>query len=194
MNWPLFAIACWLCAVLQVGLAPLLSVGGRLPGGGAQFLLVLAAFAAVCVPRAPQAVLAACVAGLVMDLQAETIPGAPLMGPLALGFAAGATAVCWFRKKGLAPSVLSIVLAVFIAGVVAHGVALVLLYARGVALPGLPGERVPGFAPSRELLGRFIAVVCSAALALPMGALLMLSLPLWGMSGKQVERRFGQAE
>lgn len=194
MNWPLFAIACWLCAVLQVGLAPLLSVGGRVAGGGAQCLLVLAAFAAVCVPRVSHAVLAACIAGLVMDLQSEVLPGASLMGPLALGCGTGAMVVCWLRKKGMAPSVLSVVLAVFIAGAVAHAVALALLYARGIAMPGIPGERVPGFAPSGELLGRFVSVVCSTALAVPMGALLVLSLPLWGMGGKQVERRFGQAE
>lgn len=192
MNWPLFAIACWLGAALQTGLAPLLSVGGRLAGGGAQFLLVLAAFAALCVPRLPQAVLAACIAGLVMDLGAEVIPGTPLMGPLALGCAAGALVIAWLRRKGLAPSVLSLVLAVLVLGAVAHGVALALLYARGIAMPGLPADRVPGFAPSRELLGRFIAIVCSAALAIPVGIPLMLSLPFWGMSGRQVERRFGQ--
>lgn len=192
MNWPLFAIACWLCAALQSGLAPLLTVGGRLPGGGAQFLMVLASFVALCSPRATQAVVAACVAGILMDLQVEPVSGTPILGPMALGCAAAVGAVWLLKKKSLSPSVLSLVLAVFVAGAVANAVAATLLYARGVALPVLPADPVSGFSLPRELFRRFVEVVCTTALALPMGAILMLSQPLWGMAGKQMERRFGQ--
>ncbi len=191
MNWPLFAILCWLFAALEAGLAPLLSIGGKLPGSP-HLLMVLAAFVSLCVPRALEAVLAACVAGLLADLLAEPVPGTPLLGPMALGCAAACAMVQLFRKKGLAPSVLSLVLVTFAAGVVANAVAVALLRLRGVNLPLLGADPVPGMSVPRECFNRFVSVLCSTALALPVGFLLMLSLPLWGMSSKQTERRFGQ--
>ena len=192
MNWPLFAIACWLLAVLQTGLAPLLSLGGRLPGSGAQLLLVLAAFLPLCSNRFWEAVLASCLAGLLMDLLAEPVPGVPLMGPMALGCVVAAGIIWLFKKSSLGETVLSLVLAVFMFGAVANAVAVMLLYFRGVALPMAAAEPVPNLVVTHELFKRLMEVICTTALALPIGFLLMLSLPLWGMGGKPMERRRGQ--
>lgn len=194
MNWPLFAVACWLLAVLQTGLAPLLTLGGRLPGTGAQLLLVLAAFIPLCSQRFWEAVLAACLAGLLMDLLANPLPGVALMGPMALGTAVAACVLWMLKKSLLGTSALSLVLAVFVCGVVANAVAVGLLFFRGVNLPVAAAEPVPDLIVTHELFKRFIEVVCTTALALPVGFLMLLSLPLWGMGGKQVDRRFGQEE
>lgn len=193
MNWPLFAIACWLLAVLQTGLDPLWTLGGR-SSAGVQLLLIVAAFVPLCTSRLWEAVLAACLAGLLADLLVEPVPGVPLMGPLAIGFAAGACVIWLFKKSALAPSVLSLAFATFMAGLAANAVALVLLHARGIALPMAPAEPVPGLALPHDMLRRLIGVVVTTAVSLPLGFLLMLSQPLWGMGGKQVERRFGNAE
>ena len=132
--------------------------------------------------------------GLLADLLVEPVPGVPLMGPLAIGFAAGACVIWLFKKSALAPSVLSLAFATFMAGLAANAVALVLLHARGIALPMAPAEQVPGLVLPHDMLRRLIGVVVTTAVSLPLGFLLMLSQPLWGMGGKQVERRFGNAE
>lgn len=173
MNWLIFALFAFVLLALEIGLAPLLAVGD---GIAPSFVLILAAYIGLLAPAAlvPWALL---ILGLAVDLQPDPVPEATVLGPLALGYLAGALVVLQLRSLVFRESIISLAAMIFAMGIFVHLVAVALLTARGLGF--VTNEPIPGFSASQQLVQRFLELVYTAALAVPVGYLLFKSTSLW---------------
>lgn len=181
MNWVLLVLTAYAAVVLEAGLQPALAIGTVAPS----FVLVLAAYVGLKAPAAvvPWVFLAL---GLVQDLREPIGIGegqtVALVGPMGLGYLAGAAAVLGLRGMVLRDSTLALVALAFVAGIFVQLVATALLTLRGLAI--VPAEPVVGWSAADALVGGFLELVYTAVAALPIGLLLIRSTKWWGFTGR----------
>lgn len=184
MNWLIFIISAYLLLALQEGLRTLLTIGDVSPN----FILVLAVFVGMMAPGhvVPWALLAL---GVLMDLQPGPVREATLIGPAALGYLAGSYVVLQLRTMMFRESVLALGVLVLAVGVFVELVTVAVLTARGLSV--LTGEPIAGWSAPDQLVHRFLALLYTAVLALPIGAVLFKTAPLWAFAVRaRGERHF----
>jgi cell shape-determining protein MreD len=181
MNWPVFALFAYVAAALDLGLGSLPVVGE------ASFILILAVFVGLNAPGSVVA-WALLILGLLVDLQPGPVHGAVLLGPGALGFLAGAYAVLQLRTLLFRESVMTLAVMVLAVGVFVQLVMVALLTMRGLPMIAEP---IAGWNAADQLAHRFMQLLYTAALSVPVGWVLIRSRPLWGFAGKgRAERHF----
>lgn len=176
MSWPVFAIAAWLFLGLEIGLRDALELGQS--GVTPSFAIILLAFVASYAPR-HTAVWAGVTIGVLLDLTADYVHPTrdevvTVLGPNALGCAAAAYTIVVMRGSMMRRNPLTLSLLSLIAMAMLAIVSTTLLEARSLWDPAL---RIPA---AGSLWIGFLRGLYSAALALPVGALLAVAAPLFG--------------
>jgi len=182
MNWLVFAVFGCVALMAQVGLKPiwlieLSAVGDLSPS----VLLVLLVYIGLHAPTWP-VMWAALAMGLAAEVTATPMPDAVLLGPRTLGFLAGAYAILQLRSMVFRESLLAFLVLVLIVGLFVELVTVALLTARGIPWP--LGEPIPGWSAADELVHRFLELLYTAGLAIPLGLLLFRTRRAWGFTGK----------
>lgn len=182
MNWFLFAIFAYVMLALEVGLAGLLGFQGASGAVTPSFVLILAVYIGMLAPTSvvPWAML---ILGLLVDLQPGPVQDAVVVGPMALGYLTGAFAVLQLRALVFRESVISLAAMIFGVGVFVHLVAVALLTMRG--LPWTLAEPIAGWNAADQLVHRFLHLLYTAGMALPIGAILFKITPLWHFTSRQ---------
>lgn len=181
MNWLTFSILAYLGYAAQLLLSPLWAVDGHEPS----LLLILLVFVALQAP-AMHAAWAAVLLGLLMDVyRADYQTG--LIGPWAIGMLAAGYALVQMRNLLFKDSMFTIAIMTLIAGIFALLVATTLHTMRD-NIPALGNEPVEGFSAASQLYYGFVTLLYTAAVAVPVGFLLLKSQPLWGFSGRRSMR------
>lgn len=185
MRWLPIAIFAYLLLGLEQGMAVALSHPGSYsatPG----LLLILAVFIGLSAPT-PVVVYSALALGLLYDLahpvligDLQTAANVAIIGPGTIGFLVGAFVL--LRARGLVyrGSLISIALFTFITGVFVHLTIVFIFALRGVSFLFLPGEQIVGWSWSGELVSRFISLVCTSLIALPVGWILLRAYGMFG--------------
>lgn len=180
MNWLVFALVAYLMLALEVGLRTLLALPG--PDGVApSFVLVLAIYIGLMAPGSavPWAML---VLGLLTDLKPGTAPQITILGPAALGYLVGAAVVLHLRTLVFRESVITITALVFVTGVLIQLVIVGLYTARG--LGWLTGQPLEGWNVADQLVHRFLMLLYTTLLAVPIGSLLLSTTPIWSFAAR----------
>jgi hypothetical protein len=173
MRWPVFAIFVYLFASLDVGLAGLLQLAGIRPS----FMLILAVFIGLSAAPMPLA-WAMFIIGVVVDVIDCPVQDATILGPAALGYLFGAWAILQFRGLLFRQSPLALGAMTFIVGVFIHLVIVALFTIRGI--PWIVGEPVDQWTAADQLYQRFLQLLYTAVLAVPLGVVLIRLDHLWG--------------
>jgi len=185
MNWLFFALATYLTLVVETGLRAtwmLPIAGGMTPA----LLLVLLVFIGLHAPTWT-VIWAGLVLGLVADLQSSPMPETLLIGPTTLGYLAAAYTVLQLRSMVFRQSLLTLVALVLAAGLFAEGVTVAMLTVRSWSWT--LGQPIPGWSAADQLVHRFLELIYTSAVALPLGVLLFRTTRLWGFAPRN-ERRF----
>lgn len=193
MRWPVFALFAYVLLVLEHGLRTLFVIGHTSPS----FLLILAVFIGLWAPPMTAA-WAAMALGILADLGSPLQPAGQsldvaLIGPIALGFVTASYVAVQLRGLVFRESSLAFGVMVFLAGIFAHLVTVAVLTVRG--LPWFVAEPVAGWAAADQLVQRFLEVVYSAGVAIPMGYVLQRLHRVWGfppVSGKAFGHHHGR--
>lgn len=185
MRWLTFGFWAYLLLVLQTGLAGLWRIGGD----GPDLLLILLTFVGLWCERRRDAVIAALILGALIDLtrqavgDAGSIADAAIIGPHALGSLLGVWICLRLRTILFRDGWVVLAPVVLVSGLAVHLVALTLLTLRGLPLPlWLPWGHspIPGWSVAMEMLYRFLSLLLTSVLALPLGWLLIKSKNFWG--------------
>jgi len=181
MNWLLFAIFSYLALMAEMGLRsvwmiPLPMAGDLTPS----LLVIMLVFVGLFAPSWTVA-WAGLVLGLLADLQPGPMPDAVLLGPTTLGFLVGAYAVLQMRTMVFRESLLAFVVLVLVTGLFIDLVTVALLTFREVPWP--LGEPIPGWSAPTQLVHRFLELLYTAALAIPLGFALFRTIRIWGFPG-----------
>ncbi len=180
-----FILFAYLALAVQIGLGPLWVLNWM---GGVQpsLVLPLAVFVALWAP--PMRALWAClVLGLLVDLTQPlavqgTMQDAVIIGPYGLSYLLAGWLALKARALVFRDSYISIAALVFLLGLVVHLLAVAILNLRSIHLPIIPwlaGSRIPGWNTPDQLMARFLEVLYSAIVALPVGAVLVRSIKWW---------------
>ena len=180
MNWLVFALVAYLMLALEAGLRTLLGIAGP-DGAYPSFILILAVYVGLLAPSqvVPWAML---VLGLLTDLQAGPVPEAAIIGPAALGYLLGAYVIMQLRLLVFRESVITLAALILATGIFIQLVVVGLYTMRG--LPWLTAEPIAGWSAADQLVRRFFILLYSTAVAVPIGALLLRSTPLWGFPSR----------
>ena len=187
MRWSLAIALILVASALDVSLAPMFSVWGAVPS----FTLALVAFLALLAERRA-ALWAALMAGALSDLTGPSIAGpvAPLylLGPNALGMALGASAVIQIRGALKKRSLLVLVSATLVVGLLSDVVWTFMWALRG----WFPQGSTPwGAGPALGALGKeALATSLSASAAVPVGWALLKLMPWWSFPATAGGARF----
>jgi cell shape-determining protein MreD len=169
MNWLIFILITYLFLLMQTGLTALLGMPDA-KGVSPDFLLILAVYVGLLAP-AKTVAWSMLAIGIIANLLPGPIPQGPILGPEALGYLAGAFAVIQLRTLVFRESVITLAIMVFVVGIFIQLVTVALYTTRG--LPFLLGDPVPAWSASRELVDRFLMLLYSAAVAVPLGIVLI---------------------
>jgi len=151
------------------------------------FTLILLVFIGLCAPSRVLGI-AAVVLGILVDLQPGPM-AVPIIGPAALGYLAGAYVLVQLRSLVFRESVIAFASLVFVVGIAVQLVTVAMYTLRG--LPWPLAQPLVGWSASGELVHRFLMLVYTTLLALPIGYVLLRSAAWWGFPGKsRHERRF----
>lgn len=187
MNWLLFAILTYGFLLMQVGLTALLGIPDA-QGVTPDFLLIFAVFVGIQA-QTRTVVWAMLIIGLCANLLPGPIAEGPVLGPVALGYLAGAFAVLQLRTLVFRESVISLAIMVFVVGIFMQLVIVALYTGRG--LPLFLGQPVPNWNAPDELAHRFLMLLYSAIVSIPIGMVLLKLSPAFIAShGKRGERVF----
>lgn len=174
MKWPVFAIAAFVFVVAQLSLRSVFtlnSIGGVSPN----LVAIFAVF--VCLFATRSAALWACwMLGMALDLAPQAHAASiHVIGPNTLGFVAGGLIVLQLRAMVFRRRALTIGLLTLLFVIGAAVIAVFILALRNVydAEPAIPGG------PLAEFARRLGVALYSAILAIPLGWLLSVSIPLW---------------
>lgn len=184
MRWSVFLVFAYIALALETGIRSRLgppSMGGISPS----FVALLVVFISLFAPRLT-ALWAVWLLGLLMDLSAP-FPMASagsvfLIGPYALGYVFGCVLILQLRALVFRKRLLTFALLTFVCLLAASLVAVGLLALRSWYPQG---EATVYFESTalRELLHRLGIAAYSAILAIPLGWMLVKSLPLWNFYG-----------
>ena len=187
MNWLIFAIAAYLLLALETGLRTLLALP-LLADASPRLLLILAVYVGMMAPAStvPWAFLAL---GLLTDLQPGPARDVILIGPAALGYLVGAYVVLQLRAMVFRESVLALSVLVLVGGIFVHLCWVALLTARG--LPMLTHEPIVGWSAADQLVHRFLELLYTAVVAVPVGLVLFKVSPIWHFNHRsRADRHF----
>lgn len=173
MNWLVFVITSYVFLLLQVGLSPLLGVPDA-QGASPNFLLILAVFIGLSAQTKTVA-WGMLTLGIIANLLPGPEPTGIILGPVALGYLAGAFAVLQLRTLVFRESVVSLAIMVLIVGIFIQLVTVALYTGRG--LPFLLNQTIPNWSASNELVQRFWELLYSAIAAVPLGFILIRMRP-----------------
>ncbi len=177
MRWPVFVIFAYVAAALEVGLSGLMTFGGVRPS----LLLILGVF--IGMSASPMALAWAMLAlGVVVDIIDCPVKDVTILGPAALGYLFGAWALLQFRGLLFRQSAIALAALTFIVGIFIHLVIVALFTMRGI--PWLVGEPIEQWSAADQLYHRFLHLLFTAVVAVPVGALLIRFEALWGFGGK----------
>lgn len=175
MNWIAFAVAAWIALGAELGLKPALALGSS--SIAPSFAFVLLAFVAMWAP--PLAVYtAALIIGLILDLThppvtSGGVSAVVVIGPYALGCLAGAYAAVTARGVLIKQNPLAFAFVAFVLTLVAHAVVVTLLRIRATY-----DDFLVTF--SHEIGVRLFSTVYTAIVALLVGPVMRLFIPLFG--------------
>lgn len=177
MNWPFFMILAYLLLGIETGLAPMLRIEDVEPS----LLLVLAMY--VAMSTSPIKACWCCLLlGMCTDLThpigLDSGTGQlTLVGPSALGFAFGGWVVVQLRGMVFRHSITGLMLMAFVGGAFTQLLTVAILAAR--AIPWIPGEQIPQWSASAELINRFFELLYTVGVAFPLGYLLIRLEPFF---------------
>lgn len=181
MRWTVFFIMAFILLALEVGLHPLWVLPiGPYRAASPSLLLILGVF--LCMnTTAGYIVTAMILLGALTDLtqpvgKAEPVRDIVLLGPAALGFLLGGFVIMQLRHLVFRDSVVTLIAMTFAGGLFVQLGIVAVISLRGV----VPTEPVPDWQPMSQLLHRTMSVVYSAALAAPLGMLLIRTRHWWG--------------
>jgi rod shape-determining protein MreD len=187
MSWLIFTLVVFVAFSLETGLQTLLAIPGP-TGVAPSFLLVVAVFIGLLAPSTTVA-WAFLIIGLLVDLQPGPVREGVILGPAALGYLVGGYTVVQLRTLVFRESVLTLAVMTFIVGVFIELVIVMLYTARG--LPITPADPIAGWSAADRLKDGFLQLVYSAALAVPVGALLFRYAHIWAFpKGPRADRHF----
>jgi len=171
MRWPVFFTLAYLALGVELGLAPLWSIGGVTPSP----VWVLVVFVAMSAPPTI-AIWSALLMGAALDLShiygtAGGVTDLVLIGPMTLGFLVGAWVTLQFRSAVYRGSPIALAVMTALAGAFAFLVATAVVAAR--AFPFLTNEPIENWTASGELVHRALQLLYTTCLAIPMGSLLL---------------------
>lgn len=183
MRWTVFAIFTFLMLVLETGLRALLTIPvGSMDDTAPSFLLVLAAYVALHAPRrlVPWAML---IVGLIIDAIttlgiAEPVQDVVIIGPAALGFLFGGIATIQLRSIINRDSPATLPIVTFAAGIFIHAMIVFLISMR--SWPFIPSDPVPNWHAADQLANRFLQLLYTTVLAIPLGFIFRRTDRLWG--------------
>ncbi len=180
MRWVVFVIFAYIFLALETGasqIPALNSMGGVSPS----FLLCFVVFLALFAPRVI-ALWMFWLLGLLVDISTGLFrEGGGIVfiaGPHALGYVIGGLLLLQLRSLVFRERVLTIVLLTLLCGLVVSVVTVGIFVVRSW-YPESLGTVYFETSATKALLQRFIAVLYSALLAIPVGWLLVRTLPLW---------------
>ena len=186
MRWTIFLAFAVLGLVFDLGLGEVLRID-KLWQIRPSLCGVLAVFVALSAPRT-SALWACFVLGLLLDLSYQVTLAdnrvVHLIGPYALGYVAGGWLVMRartmvFRRRALTVGVMTVLCLLAV-----HVVVVVLFALRSRSwYPGGPVYWTQTTVPV-ELLRRLLIAIYSGLFAIPVGWLLVRSMPLWGFERK----------
>jgi rod shape-determining protein MreD len=181
MRWPVFAIFAFTAVVVQLSLRNVLTLRelwGITPDVTACLVVFVALFA-----HRSAALWGAWMIGLLLDLAPQSVAtGYHILGVNALGYTAGAFAILQmrtmvFRRRALTMGFLTVLC------VIAASLVTVMLLAIRSWYPGeLP------YGPLSDFGRRLLIGVYSGLVAIPLGWLLGMTLPLWGFQSSSPRR------
>tara|TARA_R110002111_G_scaffold34314_2_gene68311 strand:- start:225 stop:785 length:561 start_codon:yes stop_codon:yes gene_type:complete len=186
MNWLLFAITSYVFLLLQIGLKPLLGVPDAY-GASPNFLLILAVFIGLSA-QSKTVAWGMLTLGIVANLIPGPEPTGTILGPVALGYLAGAFAVLQLRTLVFRESVVSLAILVFVVGIIIQLVTVALYTGRG--LPIFLDQPIPNWSAIDELFQRFWELLYSAIAAVPLGFILMRLQPSFNFTPNPRERSY----
>ncbi len=190
MRWIVFVIFAYVLLALEAGLSSAWRIGLSTP----HLLLILLVFIGLYAAPLPLA-WAALILGALVDLSPPFWPATgtaadvAILGPSVIGYLVGAYACLQLRTIVFRDSPVTLAGVVFVVGLLAQLVVVGLLTLRAMPLPGvgwLMGSPIPDFQPADELLRRFFDLIYTALVAIPLGMLLLRSVPLWGFNVSHV--------
>jgi cell shape-determining protein MreD len=190
MRWTLFALVAFFACALDAGIEPLIVINVAGYDVFPSFMLLLTGFVALWASQA-SALWAGLILGLLTDCLVR-LPGTDsrqviaLVGPNALGFLLAAYTVVQIRGVFKRESALALAICVFLAGIMALLMTVMIITARG-----LYTEPIPGWHGLGQLARGMMCLVYTSLLALPLGWLLGKTLPIWGFenAGPSTGRR-----
>ncbi len=179
MRWTVFAAFAFLACALDAGAQPLMVVHILGMDIVPNFLLLLTAFVALWAPQS-----SSIWAGLLLGLLTDCLVRLPatdgrtymaLLGPNALGYALAAYTVVQIRNIFKRESAIALTVCLFLAGIMAFLLTIMIITGRGVYT-----EPIPGWHGLPQLGRAALCLLYSSILALPLGWLLEKTRPLWG--------------
>lgn len=193
MRWLAIGIFAYILLGLEQGMAVAIAQPGQY-GATPGLLLILLVFIGLSAPT-PVVVWSSLALGVLYDLAHPVMVIDPqdaaemamqtgqyvsMVGPGAIGFLVGAFVL--LRARGLVyrGSLVSIVLFTFITGVFAHLTIVFIFAMRGLPFLFFPGEQIVGWSWSGELVSRFISLLYTMGLSLPIGWVLLRSFGMFG--------------
>lgn len=183
MNWIAFALAAWIALGAELGLKPALALGPT--SIAPSFALILLAYVAMWAPPLT-AYTAALLVGAVLDLTHPPateggLSSVVVIGPYALGCMGGAYAAVTARGVLIKQNPLSFAFLALVLTLVAHAVVITLLRIRASY-----DDLLVSF--THEVGARLSSTVYTAVLALLVGPLLRLLIPLFGFPATHSSR------
>ncbi|MBI1336504.1 MAG: rod shape-determining protein MreD [Phycisphaera sp.] len=191
MRWPIFAIFAYFALTLEVGLRAAMNNPLGLSVGTPSLLMVLMVYIALAAPSST-AMGSAIVLGLLADLthvypMRDRLADATILGPHAVGFALGAFAAVYIKPVVMRQSLWALPMVVFVAGLMAQLVIVLLLTLRGVGV--LHSTPLDDWHVFDQLYTRFLSLLYTCVLAIPLGKVLLQTDALWGFSLPHRSRR-----
>lgn len=185
MRWWFLILICLLTLALDLGLRSLWMIPLG-PGITPNLVLILMVFISLWATPL-RAMWIALALGLALDLLHPwplqgSVEDLVVLGPMALGFAAGCYLILQLRSFLFRDSLISLAALVFLAGGFAHLLTLTLLILRTLPWlhPLFGGHRFPpAWSAADQLWQSFLSLLYSSLLALPLGWLLLRTLPFW---------------
>lgn len=180
MNKLPVLIVAYLLLVLQLGLENLWSipVGVEDRRVSPDLMLVLLVFVGM-----QASTTATLWTGLLLGLVSGLYRQPELLGPTALGYLVGTLVLLQMRNMVFREAAITNAICCLVAGLFAYLVEALLIGLRGVPL--IPGDVPAGYSPTGAFLAGFIQLAYSAAVAIPITAVLLRLKALWGFPATQ---------
>jgi len=182
MRWAVFTIFAFLMLILELGLRAMLTLPiGPHDDTAPSFLFVLGVFIALHAPKhlVPWSMI---ILGLMVDATttlgiAEPVQDVVIIGPATLGYLLGGFVAFQLRSIVSRQSPATLPIVIFVAGMFTQLLIIALVTMRG--LPFVPSDPVPNWYLADQLAQRFLQLIYTTALAIPLGIPLQRTQRFW---------------